>query len=72
MSLAAVAALLELPAILCLALLLAAAEERCARARADTHGGSPADTGRACTRHLSPHRAAIERLKGKETARGRR
>ena len=70
MSLAAIAALLELPAILCLALLLAAAKKRCARARA--HGGSPDDTGRTRTRHLSPHRAAIERLKGKETARGRR
>ena len=72
MSLAAVAALLELPAILCLALLLAAAKERCARARAEAHGGGSADTRRTRTRHLSPHRAAIERLKGKETARGRR
>lgn len=72
MSLAAVAALLELPAILCLALLLAAAKERCARARAEAHGGGSADAGRTRTRHLSPHRAAIERLKGKETARGRR
>ena len=31
MSLAAIAALLELPAILCLALLLAAAKKRCVR-----------------------------------------
>lgn len=72
MSLAAIAALLELPAILCLALLLAAAKKRCVRARAAAHGGSPDNTGRTQTRHLSPHRAAIERLKGKETARGRR
>ena len=72
MSLVAIAALLELPAILCLALLLAAAKKRCAQARAAAHGGSPDDTGRTRTRHLSPHRAAIERLKGKETARGRR
>ena len=45
MSLAAIAALLELPAILCLALLLAAAKKRCARARAAAHGGSPTTRG---------------------------
>ena len=45
MSLAAIAALLELPAILCLALLLAAAKKRCARARAAAHGAAPTTRG---------------------------
>lgn len=69
MSITAVAALLSLLAALFLAMMLAAEKEQNAAKRANTDGQT-ADTRR--TRHLSPHRAAIERLKGKETARGRR
>lgn len=74
MSITAVAALLSLLAALFLAMMLAAEKEqnaatRSAARRAGTDGQT-ADARR--TRHLSPHRAAIERLKGKEAARGRR
>ena len=73
MSITAAAALLSLLAALFLAMMLAAEKEhnaatRSAARRAGADG--QADTRR--TRHLSPHRAAIERLKGKEAARGRR
>lgn len=68
MSITAVAALLSLLAALFLAMMLAAEKEQNAAKRANTDG--QADTRR--TRHLSPHRATIERLKGKEAARGRR
>lgn len=69
MSITAAAALLLLLAALFLALMLAAEKEQNAAKRANTDGQT-ADARR--TRHLSPHRAAIERLKGKEAARGRR
>lgn len=69
MSITAVAALLLLLAALFLALMLAAEKEQDAAKRANANG-QVADARR--TRHLSPHRAAIERLKGKEAARGRR
>ena len=72
MSITAVAALLLLLAALFLALMLAAEKEQneASHAAARRADGQAADTHR--TRHLSPHRAAIERLKGKEAARGRR
>lgn len=74
MSITAAAALLLLLAALFLALMLAAEKERNAASRAAARragtDGQAAGTHR--TRHLSPHRAAIERLKGKEAARGRR
>lgn len=74
MSITAAAALLLLLAALFLALMLAAEKERNAASHAAARragtDGQAADARR--TRHLSPHRAAIERLKGKEAARGRR
>ena len=70
MSITAAAALLLLLAALFLALMLAAEKERNAASHATARrsDGQAADARR--TRHLSPHRTAIERLKGKEAARG--
>lgn len=72
MSILTAVALLELLAILFLALMLSISEERGAKLRAAwLHRDAPADDARRRTRHLSPHRAAIRRMKGKEDACGR-
>lgn len=72
MSILTAVALLELLAILFLALMLSISEERGAKLRAAwLHRDAPGDNARRRTRHLSPHRAAIRRMKRKEDACGR-